>query len=76
MGSGSVRKGEGKGKRKMVSDSMTQVRMLSIHASHSHYNPQLGHVFLRLSEESQWKTLHGDVVLQYLGSCSVQCFQL
>ena len=55
---------------------MTQVRMLNAHASYSHYNPQLGHVFLRLSEKSQWKTLHGDVVLQYLGSCSVQRFQL
>lgn len=52
MGSGSVRKGEGKRKRKTVSDSMTQVRMLSIHASHSHYNPQLGHAFLRLWKES------------------------
>lgn len=76
MGSGSVRKGEGKGKRKMVSGSTTQVRMLSAHASHSQYSPQLGHAFLRPSEKSPWKTLHGDVVLQYLGSCSVQCFQL
>ena len=76
IGSGSVRKGEGKGKRKMVSGSMTQVRMLSAHASHSQCSPQLGHAFLRPSEKSPWKTLHGDVVLQYLGSCSIQCFQL